>query len=340
MSHDPAPFDIFYYSDVLHEDAFTGRFRRHGGHWRKIAGLRDGQVAELVREDSIDILVDLAGHTAQNRLLVFARKPAPVQVTWLGYCTTTGMMAMDYRLTDACADPPGASEHLHVEQLVRLPEVFACFRPWEDSPPVSALPATSARHVTFGSFHTLAKLNAPLLECWARILLLVPDSRLLIACTGLTESSQRRRLADFFAGKGIGSARLDFRGRQSLADYLALHHSVDVLLDSHPFTAHTVSCHALWMGVPVVTLAGSTHCSRMVASVLRALGLHEWIARTPDQYVRIACEQATDLRRLAQLRASLRPRMATSPLTDARRFARNVEAAFRQMWGKWCMEAI
>jgi predicted O-linked N-acetylglucosamine transferase (SPINDLY family) len=205
-----------------------------------------------------------------------------------------------------------------------------------DSPPVNVLPAMSAGHVTFASFHTMAKLNDPLLERWAHILLEVPGSRLLMARKGLDEESQQKRLRDFFGGKGIGAGRLTFKGRQPLADYLALHHEVDVLLDSHPFSGHTVSCHALWMGVPVVTLAGRTHCARMVTSVLSTLGLPEWIAQTPEEFVKIACEQAGDLPRLAELRASLRPRMAASPLVDAPRFARNIEATYREMWRKWC----
>jgi len=268
------------------------------------------------------------------------------------------MSAMDYRLTDAIADPAGASEHLHAtdgwkpsllaadppgttehlhsEQLVRLPEVSACFRPWEDSPPVGPLPASSRGHVTLASFHTLAKLNERLLDWWAKILLQVPGARLMLVAAGLHEGSGRKRLRHFFSSKGIEPGRLEFRERKSLPQYFALHNEVDLMLDSFPFTGHTISCHALWMGVPVVTLAGDRHCARMVASVLTNLGLPELIARTPDEYVKIASELAADLPRLAELRFTLRERMRASPLTDAPRFARNVEQAYREMWRTWC----
>jgi predicted O-linked N-acetylglucosamine transferase (SPINDLY family) len=335
-AHDRAQLGVYCYSDVAHPNAVTARLRQHATQWRNIFGKRDEEAAELIRGDQIDILVDLAGHTAYHRLLVFARKPSPVQVTWLGYCDTTGMKAMDYRVTDAFADPPGTTEHLHSEELVRLPDIFASFLAVENAPPAGALPAVSAGHVTFGSFHTLAKINDTLLGWWARILGGTPGSRLLMVGTGLDEASQQQRLRDFFGSHGIEPARVCFKGRQTLSDYLALHREVDVLLDSHPFAGHTTGCHALWMGVPVVTLAGKTHCSRMVGSVLHTLGLPEWIAATPEEYVSIACGAVADLPRLAQLRATLRERMKASPLMDAPRFARNMEAAYRQMWRAWC----
>jgi predicted O-linked N-acetylglucosamine transferase (SPINDLY family) len=191
-------------------------------------------------------------------------------------------------------------------------------------------------YVTFASFHTLAKLNDRLLEWWARILTQVPESRLLLVASGLDEASSRQRLLDFFAGHGIRPGRLDFKGRRSLEQYLATHGGVDLLLDCHPFTGHTIGCHALWMGVPVVTLAGETHSSRMVASVLANLGLSDLIARTPDEYVKIAAGLAGDLPRLSGLRSILRERMKASPLTDAPRFARHIEHAYREMWRAWC----
>ena len=357
--HDRGEAAVFCYSDLVRPDRVTARLRQCAGHWREIAGMQDAQVADLIRQDQIDILVDLAGHTTRNRLLVFARKPAPIQVTYLGYPDTTGMSAMDYRMTDVhadppdagghlpttdglkpsllAADPPGTTGHLHSEKLIRLPEVFACFRPAENSPPVGPLPAMARGCVTFASFHTVAKLNDRLLGWWAEILTGIRNSRLLMVAAAFNQASCRQRLADFFTSRGIGAGRLEFKGRQPVPQYLAMHNEVDLLLDSFPFTGHTMSCHALWMGVPVVTLAGGRHCSRMVASVLASLGLDELIARTPEEYVKIAGDLAGNLRRLAELRSTLRERMQSSPLTDAPRFARNVERAYRGIWRAWCM---
>jgi len=334
--HDSTQVEVYCYADLLREDEFTKRFQQLASQWRRIGGMKDEPVTDLIRKDRIDILVDLAGHTANNRLLVFARKAAPVQVTWLGYCDTTGMAAMDYRFTDAYADPPGSTEHLHSEELIRLPDVFACFRPLAESPSVNPVPALADGRVTFASFHTIAKLNQRLLERWSRILVQVPGSRLLMASAWLDEDSCQKRMRDVFGGKGIDPERLEFKGHLAPADYLMLHQKTDVLLDSYPFTGHTIGCHALWMGVPVVTLAGKTHFTRMVGSVLSALGLPELIAGSEEEYVEIAVKLAGDLPRLAHLRATLRERMRNSPVTDAPRFARNVEAAYRQMWRAWC----
>lgn len=330
--HSGEKVEVFCYADVPRADAVTARLRRLVPHWRDIHRVPDAEVAGQIREDAIDILVDLAGHTARHRLAVFARKPAPIQVTWLGYCNTTGMTAMDYRFTDAQADPAGTTEQFHTEQLIRLPETFACYRPVDDAPAVGPTPALSRGHVTFASFHLAAKLNEPLLKCWVEILQKVPNAKLLLAGAGLDEEEVRQRLRGFFTGHGIDSGRLEFRSPQPMAGYLAQHRDVDVLLDSHPFNGHTVCCHALWMGVPVVTRAGAAHRSRMVASVLTNIGLPELIARTAEEYVQLACDLATDLSRLAALRSTLRERMAASPLTDGPRFARNVEQAYREMW--------
>ena len=335
-NHDPQQFEIFCYSDVHRPDAVTARLENIAHVWRSIVGLSDADVADVIRGDQIDLLVDLAGHTAGNRLLVFARKPAPIQVTYLGYSDTTGMSAMDYRLTDPHADPLGTADRLHREKLWRLPATFACFRPAVDSPPVAPLPAVTRGYVTFASLHALAKINEPLLERWAEILQQVPASRLMFVAAGLAEANTRQRLGNYFSTHGISPDRLEFRGRQSFQEYLALHHEVDVMLDSHPFSGHTIACHGLWMGVPVITLAGDRHSARMVASVLTNLGLPEGIAQTPEGYLPAALAMVGDLGRLADLRRTLRSRMADSPLLDSRRFAAEVEKAFRAMWKAWC----
>lgn len=335
--HDSSQVEVFCYASVVCPDEVTARLRKLVPHWRDICNLTDSQVADLVRRDQIDILVDLAGHTAENRLLVFARKPAPIQVTYLGYVGTTGLGTMDYRFTDAHADPPGTTEHFYTERLIRLPETFACYRPPECSPPVSSLPALARGYVTFGSFHALSKLNEPLLETWAKILLQVPNARLMIVAAGLDQSSPRNRLCEFFAAAGVNASRLAFKGRQSLPDYLALHGEVDVLLDSHPYSGHTIGCAALWMGVPVITLAGDRYSSRMLASVLANLGRSEWVARTPCEYVANAVALANDLNLLTQTRSTLREEMRASPVMDGARFARSVESAYREMWRAWCV---
>jgi len=338
-THERRQVEVFCYADLKSTDATSRRLQQFAHHWRNIARLDDPAVADLVRADGIDILVDLSGHTGGNRLLVFARKPAPIQVTYLGYSNTTGLTAMDYRLTDTYCDPPGTASESPAEQLVRLPDCFACFKPPAAAPEVGPLPALARGAVTFASFHMLAKLNPEVLQRWAEILTQIPDSRLLLVATGLTEPACRGQFEDAFATGGIAPDRLEFRGRQALGDYLDLHNQIDIALDTWPYSGHTIACHALWMGVPVVTLAGPSHRSRMVASVLRNTGVPELIAATPEQYVQTAVQLAGDQPRLERLRASLRPRLEASPIMDAQRFTRHLETAYRTMWRRWCHEA-
>jgi predicted O-linked N-acetylglucosamine transferase (SPINDLY family) len=334
-SHDRDAFEIVCYADLRRPDETTARMREHADHWREIAALSDVQVAELVRADRIDILVDLAGHTARHRLLVFARKAAPVQVSYLGYCDTTGLSAMDYRLTDAFADPPGMTEHLHSEQLIRLAPSAWCFRPAVDAPAVSR--AAGGDVITFGSFNTLAKMNDEMLALWSQILTAVPMSRLVLKNLGLQDRTVQQRLRAIFAKSGIALDRVELLGRtRSMAEHLRCYERLDVALDTFPYHGTTTTCEALWMGVPVVTLAGATHASRVGVSLLENLGRREWIAHSPEDYVRIATELASDPRRLTKLRAGLREEMARSPLMDGAALARSVESAFRQMWRTWC----
>jgi predicted O-linked N-acetylglucosamine transferase (SPINDLY family) len=309
--------------------------------WRDIAALSDEQADALIREDRIDILVDLAGHTGGHRLLLFARRPAPVQVTYLGYAGTTGMTAIDYRLTDVHVDPPPGtgSQCPHTEMLVGLPETFACFQPIND--PVgdfSRLPDAPGA-ITFASFHALAKLNDDLLGWWTKILEQTPQSRLLIVDSAFSAPSAVARLRDFFVAHGIAIERVEFMTPIPASAYLQLHRRVDVLLDCFPWSGHTVACHALWMGVPVVTLAGERPCSRLVTSVLMNLNLPELITRTPEEYIRKVVELANDTSRRSEFRATLRQRMLDSPLMDKSRFARNIEVAFRTMWRSHAMSS-
>jgi protein O-GlcNAc transferase len=335
--HDPAQVEIFCYAELVNPDAVSARIEHLVTHWRKIFGLMDDKVADFVRGDAIDILVDLAGHTASNRLPVFARKPAPIQVTWLGYPNTTGMDTIDYRLTDAFADPPGSTEHLDSEQLICLPHTAWCYRPLEDTPQVSISPAHEVDHITFGCFNAMPKINRPLLEMWSRILLAVPGSRLLLKNAALGEHSVAQELRKQLQELGVDLQQVDILGIAPLTSgHLATYGQVDIALDTFPYHGTTTTCEALWMGVPVVTLAGQTHVSRVGVSLLTNIGYPEWIAASPEEYVKIAAELAKDRKQLTQLRADLRSRMQASPIMDAASFARDMESTYRKMWRTWC----
>jgi predicted O-linked N-acetylglucosamine transferase (SPINDLY family) len=291
----------------------------------------------MIRQDGIDILVDLAGHTADNRLLVFARKPAPVQVTYLGYGDTTGLSAIDYRLTDAYADPPGLTERFHTEQLIRLSPAFLCYRPDDPCPEVAPLPASACPHITFGCFSNLAKVTPKVIAAWAAILRWVPGSRLLVKAKALADPPTAQSLRQSLARHGIDPDRVEtLLPTASSFDHLRAYGRVDIALDTFPYNGVTTTCDALWMGVPVITLAGATHVWRVGMSLLANVGLWELIAATPDAYVSTAFRLAGDLDRLRHLRGTLRQRMLHSPLTDGGAFTRGLEAAFRRMWEKWC----
>ncbi len=336
-SHDHGKFEIFCYCNLTRSDSVTQRLKSCAEHWREVFALDDDALVKLIREDGIDILVDLSGLSANNRLTAFARKPAPVQVTWLGYPNTTGLAAMDYRLTDSIADPEGATERFHVEKLVRLANGFLCYRPPSDSPQVGELPSLRAGHVTFGCFNHLPKLTPEMIALWARLLGALPGARLLLKSFGLAAQSARRALRARFAQHGIGAERLELCGPvDALAGHLGRYNEVDIALDVFPYNGTTTTCEALWMGVPVVSLAGRTHASRVGASLLHCVGLSEFVAQTPDQYLDLAAGLARDPARLAALRAGLRERMRASPLADAQRYTRDLEAAYRYMWRSWC----
>ncbi len=322
--------------DVAQPDAVTEQLRRAADHWRPVAGLAPAVIAELVGEDAIDVLVDLAGHTWPRSMLVLARKPAPVQVTWLGYGTTTGMSAVDWRLTDATADPPGEAERLHAETLVRLPKGFHCYRPPADAP--EPRPATGAGPVTFGSFNNVAKITPAAIAAWSRLLEQVAGSRLVLKYRGLDDPGLAARLGAAFAAEGVDAGRIVLRGRDvRLGDHFAAYREIDVALDTFPYNGTTTTCEALWMGVPVVTLAAGAHVGRVGASLLKGLGLAELVAGDERDYVERAAALATDAERRAAFHATLRERMAAAALMDAESFARALEAAYREMWRDWCV---
>jgi len=340
-THDPERFEIFCYADLPRPDQTSNRLRNLVHHWRNITGTSDQQAAELIRADQIDILVDLAGHTGDNRLLLFARKPAPIQVTYLGYPGSTGLETMDYRFTDAFADPPGTADAFYTEKLLRLADCFLCYRPSATAPLAGPPPSSAAGFITFGCFNGLLKINHYMVRLWSQILQRLPTSRMRIKNHGLTDSSGQRHLLELFAECGIGPERLDLHGWiASEIEHLQLYQQMDVALDTFPYHGTTTTCESLYMGIPVVTLAGQAHVSRVGVSLLSNVGLPELIARTPEEYLDIAVKLAGDLPRLAEIRRTLRQRMEASPLMDAKRFASNVEVAYRKMWRTYCTKDL
>jgi protein O-GlcNAc transferase len=335
--HDRARIEIVCYAEIAHPDRRTDAFKALADQWHATVGLTDAALASQIRDDAIDLLVDLSGHTANHRLAVFARRPAPIQLSWLGYPCTTGLAAIDYRLTDALADPAPAADALHAERLVRLPHGFQVYVPPRPAPEVGPPPAARAGALTFGSFNNLAKLNDDVIALWARILAAVPGSRLLLKFHQLADAATGARYRARFAAAGIAAERVLLEpGIGDWTRHMARYGAVDIGLDPFPYNGTTTTCEALWMGVPVVTLRGDRHAGLVGASLLTRLGLTELIAADRDDYVAKATALAGDAARLASLRAGLRARFAASPLGDPARFARAVEAAYREVWTAWC----
>jgi protein O-GlcNAc transferase len=289
-----------------------------------------------VRADRIDILVELTGHMGNNRLLVFARKPAPVQVAYPGYPNTTGLTSIDYCISDADRDPPGVADKLYTEQLVRLPVTSQCYRPSPDAPAVGPAPALLRGHVTFCCFNKLVKVSPCMMQAWSAILAAVPRSRLMVLAASAGREDDAVRAA--FIHQGVPAERLDLVPPLRRIDYLWRYNHADIGLDTFPYNGDTTTLDGLWMGVPTVTLRGGTHVSREGAAKLSLLGLGELIARSPREYVDVAVKLARDLPRLQSVRHGLRKRMAESPLTDAVRLVRELESAYRRMWLAWCEE--
>jgi predicted O-linked N-acetylglucosamine transferase (SPINDLY family) len=337
-AHDHAQVEVFCYANGVRADATTQRMQAAADAWRSIVGLNDAAVAERIRADGIDLLVDLSSHTAGNRLLVFARKPAPVQVTYLGSLTTTALATMDYRLTDGSLSPADSPEWCS-EELIRLPGCFVCYRPPAEAPPVAPLPALTTGQVTFGCFNTLAKVTPAVVALWSEILRGLPQARLILKSSTLADAAQRERYWALFRDNGTEAERIELLPKSSMYDYLATYGRIDIGLDPFPYNGCTTTCQALWMGVPVLTLAGAMSYSRFGVTLLSTLGLDGLIAPTPEAYVAKAVELANQRRELAALRAELRARMTASALCDAKAFARGVEQAYRLMWRRWCRSA-
>lgn len=333
VNHDKAAFEVFcYYNNTL-EDDMTRRFIVLADHWLPCLDDSDQQLAQRIRDDGIDILVDLSGHTAGNRLLAMARKPAPIQATWMGYQSTTGLSAIDYRISDDATDPPGMTERYHSETLVRLP-AQGQFTPDVDSPPVNALPALDAGYVTFGCLNNLAKINQDSVHLWARILNAVPGSRMMLG--NASEPASRHRMLAMFAEEGVPAERLILEPKMALHQYLALHHRIDLALDTFPYNGGTTTFHALWMGVPVIALGGDTPVSRAGMTIMAKAGYPELVADSVDDYVALTVELARDLPRLSAIRQGLRARAGKLFDNDPAYLTRPLEQLYRQLWRAWC----
>jgi len=337
--HDRDRFEIVAYSTNADADEHTARLRSYFDQWVVCAGMPDETIAQRIRDDRIDLLVDLAGHSGWNGLRVFARKPAPVQITWLGYPTTTGLPAMDYRITDPVVDPEGF-EHYSTERLVRLPASYYCYRPFAGAPDAEPAPRGAAEQFTFGSFNDAAKFTPATLDLWAAVLAAVPHSRLLLKASALLDPGVRGRLLAAFSRRGVAGSRIELKQWQAgIATHLDGYRRMDVALDTIPYNGGTTTCEALWMGVPVITLRGSTHAGRMGASLLSAAGLPDLIAADADAFVGLAVALADNPARVEGSRHTLRERLRASPLMDEIGFTRALESEYRRVWIDWCAGA-
>jgi protein O-GlcNAc transferase len=300
-----------------------------------VMGLADDELATAVRADGMDVLVDLAGHLGNSRLTAFAYKPAPVQASYVGYLNTTGLERVDWWIGDAVVTPPQA-QRWYSERLYRLPRCFVCYTPHPQAPPVAPLPALRKGHVTFGCFANADKISPRAAGCWARILAALPGARLRLKSPAFADPAAAVRIAGWFAEQGLQTERVEFSVPTPYLAYLAEFSEIDIALDPFPCGGNTTTNDTLFMGVPVVSLAGETGVGRAGASLLTALGHPEWVAADESAYERIAQGLASDPQRLAVLRAGLRPEMEASPLLDGPGFARAMEGAFRDMWRQWC----
>ena len=332
-AHDKNKFQLFAYYHHTVVDDMTKRIQSHVSHWRSLVGKSDADIAAMIRADGIDILIDLAGHTATNRLPMFARKPAPLQVTWLGYPNTTGLSTMDYRITDAFADPPGMTDAFHTEKLHRMPETFSCYSAPADAPAVAPLQAKRTGRVTFGSFNNFAKITAEVITVWSNILKRIPTATLFLKYKDLESVPMTQYIHNQFMTRGVLVSQLRIQGDDaSHVEHMARYNNIDIALDPFPYNGTTTTLDALWMGVPVITLAGASHGGRVGVSQMSNLGLQELIAKNQDDYVNIAVELAGNIEKLSALRAGMRERMLASPLMNVERFTRNLEQGYEQMW--------
>lgn len=335
-AHDPAQFELYSYAQMNKSDAMTERFAARS-KWRSTYGQQESKIDEMIRADQIDILIDLAGHTGGNRITIFPWRAAPVQAAYLGYPSTAGLKSIQYRITDSVADPEN-EESAHTEELIRLPGVWCCFEPHADAPQIVDPPSLRNGYITFGSMQNLLKLNERVIDLWTQVLRAAPTSRLHIYRDTLDGMGRRRLIAEF-TQRGLDPQRLELRNsKKDGAGHLSEYEAIDISLDTLPWSGHATTCESLWMGVPMITQRGTRHAGRMSASILTAIGAPELIAETPEQFVEIATALATDSEKLKHLRHSLREQMRSSPVCDPKSFTRNLEAAYRDIWRRWCAQ--
>lgn len=335
-NHSRDDFEIFCYSSTQTQDDYTEYFARNS-NWRQIGNLSDDEVANNIRQDEIDILVDLSGHAPNNRLLVFARKPAPIQISWLDYFDTTGLETMDYLITDPVSTPYDSTQQF-VEQLIRMPHTRLCWSPPEFAPAVGELPALKRGYVIFGSFNRPEKITGDVIHVWAKILREIPGASLILKNRNFTHADTRRHFLNVFYQEGIAADRVEMRGASSHEQMLSEYGDIDIVLDPFPYNGGATTCDALWMGVPVITLKGDRMISRQTASLLSSIGVNSFIADDKDGYVNIAIELSRSMDRLADMRNQLRQRLASSPVCDSEKFTSDLEHIFRKVWESRCLQ--
>lgn len=334
-SHDKSKVEIFCYANQQRNDEVTQRYMSYADHWRNIYQLSDVAAAHIIQEDKIDILIDLSGHTENSRVVMFARKPAPIQATWIGYFNTTGLEAMDYIITDCHLLPP-EDEHLYTEKPMRLPHSGAVYQMRDLSTEVNALPALTNGYVTFGCFNAIGKLTPDVIALWAEILKQSPDSKLFLKNQGFNAEDVRESYRAQFQKHGIDASRISFAGFSPKNEYMAEYHKVDIGLDPFPYNGATTTLDSLAMGVPMVSLKGDRLIAHIGESLLAKVGLEDFIAPTKEAYIQKAVAFAKDIPKLANIRATLRQTMIDSPMTNPETFTRGLEDAFRTAWREWC----
>ena len=340
QGHDRGQVEVYCYADVAKPDDVTQSMMANADHWRNIHKMPDDKVFESIQKDQIDILVDLTGHTGNNRMKLFASKPAPVQVSYLGYPNTTGLPSMDYRITDATADPPGMTDSYYTEELIRLPGGFLCYQPSLGSPGISDAPCLKNGYITFGSFNNRAKINEKVVAIWSDLLKQVDNSRLILKSSISSDQRAKQQLLSLFVQNGVDASRIEILPYLPFNEHLTQYHRVDIALDTFPYNGTTTTCEALWMGVPVITLTGNTHASRVGTSILGQIAFHEGIAASESDYIQKAVRLAGDTDFLQSWKSICRDKMQASPLMDQQGFVLKLEAAYRRIWQNRCARLI